>query len=111
MYLSITLIRLKSPKHIYELVTQANSMMKVLQDHNCKGVKTRGIWKNHYTMTLWDNEKDLFSFSKSETHKKSVKNAGKISREIKIIRLERDSFPKWKEAKILLEKAKIYKYK
>ncbi len=110
MYLSITLIRLKHPKHIYTLVSEANEMLKRMSDYNCKGVKTRGFWKNHYTMTLWENEDDIKRFNKSELHQNSIKGAKKIASEIRIVRIESKHLIKWKEAKQLLEKGKVYKY-
>ncbi|MEQ8358015.1 MAG: DUF3291 domain-containing protein [Cytophagales bacterium] len=110
MYLSITLITLKHPKHIYTLVTQANEMLKRLGEYNCKGVKTRGFWKNHYTMTLWENEEDIRRFNKSELHQKSIRGASKIANEVRIKRIESDRLIKWKEAKLMLEKGKVYKY-
>ena len=61
-------------------------------------------------MTLWNNEEDMISFAKSGAHLKAMKESSKIAKEIRPITIDSDIFPTWKEAKILLQKGKVYKF-
>ena len=69
---------------------------------HCRGVKTHGFWKNHYTMTLWDSEEDMNDFYRSGAHLEAIKDARRMSSEIVLLRLEADGFPAWSEVKPLL---------
>lgn len=53
-------------------------------------------------MTLWENEEDMQAFYRSGAHLEAIKAAGKMSKEIVLLRLEIDEFPPWSEVKPLL---------
>ena len=110
MKVTITSIELKSIFKFFALSTYALSIVKQLKNSNYKGFKKQGFWTTHYTMTLWDNETDIIDFYKSGAHLKAMKESKKIAKEIRSITIDSDTFPSWKEAKLLLEKGKVIKF-
>ena len=62
-------------------------------------------------MTLWDSEEDMNDFYRSGAHLEAIKDAGRMSSEIVLLRLEADGFPAWSEVKPLLwEKGRRHRY-
>lgn len=110
MKATITSIELKGPLKFFALSAKALQIVRQLKTANCKDFKKTGIWTKHYTMTLWENEADLQAFAKSGAHLEAMKMSGKIAKEIRTLTIETDSLPAWKEAKKLLENAKVYRY-
>lgn len=76
-------------------------------DKNCKAYKQTGIWKDHYTMSLWENEEDMMAFVRSNAHLEAMKISSSIAATLKFKRLNQDIMPNWKEAKLLLHEGKI----
>lgn len=110
MKATITSIRLKGPLKFFALSAQALSITRQLKSTNYKDFKKKGIWTIHYTMTLWNDEKDLKAFAKSGAHLEAMKTSNQIAKEIRTITIDTDSLPNWKEAKKLLENGNIIKY-
>lgn len=111
MIISITCLRLKSPLKILQLIRLSAKIFKQLETTNCKGVKTHGFWRNHYTMTKWDSYEDMRQFAMSGAHQGAMKLSKDLSKEILILSLEQDDLPSWKEMKYLLQQdGSVYRY-
>ncbi|MFY0653397.1 MAG: DUF3291 domain-containing protein [Cyclobacteriaceae bacterium] len=110
MKLSITYLKLRSPLKIFNLISLSSKIMKQLDKSNCLGVKTKGIWKKHYTMTLWEDESEMKGFYTSGAHAEAMKASKTISKEIKTITIDRDSFLDWKSAIQQLENGRIIRF-
>jgi hypothetical protein len=61
-------------------------------------------------MTLWNNEEEMKSFALSGAHLEAMKTSKDIAKEIRIITIEANELPNWKEAKRLLEGGKVTHY-
>lgn len=85
-------------------------IIKQLRTTPCVQVKSRGFWKDHYTMTLWNNHEEMKQFSVSGAHLEAMKSSKNIAQEIRTTTLESDKFPSWKEAIHLLESGKVIHY-
>lgn len=110
MKATITYIELRGPLSFFGLSARALKIMGQLKGTNYKDFKKKGFWTKHYTMTLWNNESDLREFATSGAHLDAMKNSKKIAKEIRTITIDADTLPNWKEAKRLLEGAKVYRY-
>lgn len=110
MKATITSIELKGFFKFFALSAAALSIIKQLKSTNYKDFKKRGFLKKHYTMTLWNSEAELKEFAKSGAHLEAMKKSKNIAREIRTITIDADALPSWKEAKKLLENAKIIRY-
>ena len=110
MKATITYIELNGPFKFFALSAKALSIIKQLKATNYKDFKKKGVWTKHYTMTLWNNEEELKAFAKSGAHLKAMQSSAKIAKEIRTITIDAEKLPNWKEAKILLEKGKVYTF-
>jgi hypothetical protein len=110
MKVTITSIELKSPFHFFALSLKALQILKQLKATHYKDFKKRGIWTKHYTMTLWNDENELKEFALSGAHMEAMKKSKELAKEIRTITIESVSLPSWKEAKKLLENAKVHKF-
>lgn len=110
MKLTITSIELKNPLKFFVLSFHALQILKQLQSDKQIGFKKRGFWTKHYTMSLWKNEADIKSFASSGAHLEAMKQSKKIAKEIRTLTIDAESFPEWKEAYKLLEKAKVLRF-
>lgn len=110
MKATITSLKLKSPFKFFALSLSALKIIKQLKATNYLEFKKKGVWKTHYTMTLWETEEDMKAFVKSGAHLEAMKNSKLIAKEIRTITIEADKLPNWKKAKQLLTNGKIYKF-
>lgn len=110
MKLTITSIELKSPFKFFALSFKALKILKQLKTTNCVGMKKRGIWTKHYTMTLWETEQQLKDFARSGAHLQAMQTGKEIAKEIRTLTIDSDTFPDWKTAKELLSTAKPIVY-
>ncbi|RZS96947.1 DUF3291 domain-containing protein [Cecembia calidifontis] len=110
MKATITSIQLKGPFQFFALSAKAYDIIKQLKTTNYKDFKKRGVWTKHYTMTLWHSEEELKAFSNSGAHLEAMKKSREIAREIRTITIDAEVLPSWREAKKLLEKAKVMKF-
>lgn len=111
MLISVTCLKLRSPFKIPLLIRYSATIFKQLESTNCLGVKTRGIWKNHYTMTQWESYEEMRDFAKSGAHKEAMKMSKTLAKEILVLSFEQDDAPSWKEVrKFLKEDGSIYRY-
>ena len=104
MKLSITYIELKGPFYFFSLSTKSYKILKQLKSTSCKSYKSIGFWTRHYTMTLWDDEKEMREFVKSKAHVEAMKTSAEIAKEIKVLTIDSEMLISWKEAKKLLKK-------
>lgn len=110
MKVTITELVLKTPFHFFALSWHGLQILKQLKGTNYKAFKKTGIWTKHYTMTLWENEKDLKDFAASGAHLNSMKQSKKIAKSIKTLTINADEMPSWKTAKQLLESVKAIQF-
>jgi len=78
-------------------------ILRQLKSAGCQKYKATGFWTSHYTLTAWNTEEELKSFSKNGAHLKAMKSSKDLAREIYTFSYETDSFPDWSEAKALLK--------
>jgi hypothetical protein len=90
-------------------------MQIVRQTKTQKGfvkMKSIGFGYNHYTLSLWDAEKDLKEFSRSGAHLDAMKKSNLLASEIRIYTYQSETVPSWREVKsILQEKGKLISLK
>lgn len=111
MKATITLIELKSPFSFFILSSIAWKIMKQLKSSNYIDFKKKGIWTKHYTMTLWQSEKEMKDFALSGAHKQAMRNSMRIAKEIRTVTIDADKLPKWSIAKKLLANGKVLVFK
>lgn len=110
MKVVITSIELRGPLKFFALSASALKILKQLKATNSLDFKKRGIWTKHYTMSLWNNEKEMRDFAMSGAHLEAMKTSKKIAKEIRTTTIEADKLPDWKTAITLLENGKVIKY-
>jgi hypothetical protein len=103
MIVSITKIELISYSKLIAFFKFNGQIVKELQGTQCKKHKLTGSWnlKVWYTMTLWENEKDLNDFYRNGTHLEVMKRSKKISSKIQSHRVQEEDLMSWKKAKRL----------
>ncbi|WP_420602604.1 DUF3291 domain-containing protein [Flagellimonas sp.] len=95
----------------FSLSMKAMRVVHQIKGSSCIGLKKRGFWTEHYTMTLWPNKEEMNKFSRSGNHLAAVKKTSSIAKEVRTLTIDANEFPKWGVAKTLLkEKGKILKY-
>lgn len=110
MKATLTSIELRGPLKFFALSKEAMDVIRQLKATNCKDFKKRGLWTKHYTMTLWNSEKELKDFAKSGAHLEAMKKSSHIAKEIRTLTIDTDVLPDWEKAKKLLEGGKVFKY-
>ena len=110
MKVTITYLELKGPFKFFLLSAQAIKITKQMKSTNYKDFKNTGFWTKHYTMTLWNNETELKEFARSGAHLEAMKKSKEIAKEIRTYTYDAEKLPSWKEAKVLLNNAKILKF-
>jgi heme-degrading monooxygenase HmoA len=107
MIITVTSIKLRSLFSFFKLSLFALRIIRQLETQpGFRGMKKTGLGSLHYTMSAWDSEADMQRFSKSGAHLEAMRQSRSIGSEIQTYTYEADSFPSWKEAKLLLEKGK-----
>jgi hypothetical protein len=111
MILSITHLKLESAWKLFPFMAATAKIIKQLNKTAVVDFKSNSTLTNHYTMSLWNSEKDMRDFYRSGEHAKAMKDAKKIAVEIKTYHFEEDHLIPWKEAKkVVDEKGKRIKY-
>lgn len=105
MIVSITKLELSSYLKIKAFFGFNRKIIAELQSSKCKAFKVSPNWsfRTWYTMTLWENETDLFTFYRGGTHAKAMQEAANFSTNIKAIRVEGTELINWKKAKKLFD--------
>lgn len=103
MILSLTSLKVKNPFYLFRIWPHSfRAVIQLQRTSKCVAFKTIGFGNPSYTMTLWQNEKDMLDYFSSGAHAVAMREATKWAEEIRSLRLERDSLIDWKEAKELL---------
>ncbi len=82
MLLTITSIKLKLPFQLFSLMSTSMKVLHLLNEFNCKDVKTSGIWTSHYTMTLWESEEEKKNFAKNSHYLYAMKLSPEIAKKL-----------------------------
>lgn len=103
MIVSITKIELISYSKLIAFFKFSGQIIKELQQPQCKKNKVTGTWnlKVWYTMTLWENKKDINEFYRNGTHLEAMKQSKNFSSKIQSHRIQKEDLMGWKEAKKL----------
>jgi hypothetical protein len=103
MIVSITKIELISYSKLSAFFKFNGQIITELKQSKCKKHKITGNWnlKVWYTMTLWENEKDINDFYRNGTHLEAMKQSKTFSSKIQSNRLHIEDLMDWKEAKKL----------
>lgn len=101
MILSVTKIELNSYSKLFTFLKFTGQIMTELKQSKCIKVKATGSWnlKYWYTMTLWENEKDLNDFYRNGIHLEAMKQSKSFSSKIQSERMTGEDLIGWKEAK------------
>ena len=113
MIVSITSIELKGLFKFFALSHKAMYIRKQLRKSDCVSLKTKGLGKKHYTISMWNNEKDMKEFAHSGAHLEAMKTAQTIAKQIRVITYEVNELPDWENAQILLKndsRTKIFNF-
>ena len=84
------------------LIRYAGPIMGTIKTQKCLWSSTSGLWLNHYTMTVWENEEDMKAFVVSKEHKAAMAKTKAMASSVKFYKAEMKQKPSWKEAKRLL---------
>ncbi|MEQ9187529.1 MAG: DUF3291 domain-containing protein, partial [Cryomorphaceae bacterium] len=88
----------------FALIRHAMNIMRQMQQTSVVQVKTSGMLKQHYTMSLWKDDASRRAFAREGAHLEAMKESARIAKEIITLTIEADQMPSWKNAKRLLEK-------
>lgn len=102
MYVTVTYLKLKSPFKLLAFLKHVFNIMAQLKESNAKSYRTSGFLINHYTVSLWPDEKSLKKFARSGAHQKAIKDAKNIASTVKVYTYKSDKLPDWTKAKRLL---------
>lgn len=95
----ITYIELRTVFKFFTLANHARKILRQLGNTPCVGYRARGIWRKHFTMTLWENREDMAAFARSGAHQKSMAASAGMALEIRTLVIEADELPDWPTAK------------
>lgn len=112
MVVTITSLRLRSRWGFFRL--SWNGLKISLQARKSPGfvaMKNTGSGFLHYTMSLWNGEKEAKAFAHSGAHLEAMKKASSLASEIRFHTYAADSLPAWEEAKArVAEKGRVIRY-
>lgn len=94
MKVTIASIELKGSIKFFALSANALRILRQLRSTNCKEFKKRGFWTKHYTMHLWNNERELEDFARSGAHLQAMKDSKQIAKEIRTLTIDATNFPR-----------------
>lgn len=108
---SLTYIKLRSPLKFFGFSNIAFQVLQQLKTSQCKVYKTKGGLQTHYTLSGWENEVQMNTFTRNAAHLKAMKQSAELAKEIRTLTYEADDFPDWKTAKkLLFEKGKVLSF-
>ena len=111
MVVTITYLRLKSVWKYYSLIRYSSRIFVYAKKHSGNlAAKSRGMFKDHYTITSWSDSDSMKNFARSGYHLKAMRVAGDFSEIIRTYTYESDSLPSWKEARELIKEGKLIRY-
>jgi hypothetical protein len=100
MILSITKIELISYSKLLAFFKFNGQIIEDLKQSKCKNYKVRGSWnlKIWYTMTLWENENEIYEFYLNGVHLEAMKQSKSFSSKIQSKRIEQSDLISWRDA-------------
>ncbi len=99
----ITSIELRSIWKFFSLARYALDITRQLRKTRCLNFRKTGLWRLHYTMTLWESAEEMRDFAYNNgAHRDYMRLSSALSSEIRTITYEADTLPAWAEAKRLL---------
>ena len=107
MKVTITSLELKSISKLIIFISTIKKIDQQLKNTNCIAYKKSGFWKKYYTMTLWQNEEDMRTFTRSGAHLQAMKISQSMAKKIETLTFEANELPSWKYAKKVLSEQKI----
>lgn len=110
MKLTITSLELKGAMKFFPFSAMAMRVISQMRGTNLIEFKKRGVWKKHYTMSLWHSEEDLKAFARSGAHLEAMRNSKLVAKEIRTLTVDADALPDWKTAMQMLEKGKVIRF-
>jgi hypothetical protein len=110
MKLTITSLELKGALKFFLFSAMAMKVIRQMKGANLIAFKKRGVWKKHYTMSLWHSEEVLKAFARSGAHHEAMRNSKLVAKEIRTLTLDADKMPDWKTAMQMLEKGKVIRF-
>lgn len=99
MKVVVTSIQLRTVWHFFRLANNSRKILSDLRNEKaCIAVKSRGLGKTHYLMTMWNDVDAMKKWYVQGPHLRAMKIAGDMAFEISTLTLDADEFPKWKNA-------------
>jgi heme-degrading monooxygenase HmoA len=103
MIIVVTYIALRSPWQFFTLTNHGRKIMgqlRGLKGHI--GMKNTGWWRDHYTLSAWEDAESMKAFARSGHHLAAMKQSAALSTRISTYSYEADKMPTWAEAKALV---------
>ncbi|HRF75834.1 MAG TPA: hypothetical protein PLJ00_02600 [Chitinophagales bacterium] len=105
MIITVTYIHLRKPWFFFRLSYFGYKIMR--QAQNSSGfirMSNSGFWRDHYTLSAWENEAAMKNFARSGEHLKAMKQSQSISDKLATYSYVAEKFPDWNTAKQLIHK-------
>jgi hypothetical protein len=104
MIIVVTYIALRSPWQFFRLSNHGRKVTGQLRKQpHCLRIKNTGWWRDHYTLTAWDDAEAVQQFARSGAHLAAMQESARLSERIATYRFTADRLPSWQEAKALVK--------
>jgi hypothetical protein len=104
MIVVITYIELRSPWQFFSLSNHGRKVLGQLRgEKHCIKIKNTGWWRDHYTLTAWDDALAIHAFARSGPHLAAMKQSSQLSQRLATYTYETAQIPSWSEAKALVK--------
>lgn len=111
MLVTITSIELRSPLKFFVFTGIVLKVFRQLKASPCKGYRTTGGLLKHFTLSAWENDTQMNTFSRNAEHLAAMKQSATIAKEIRVYTFETEALPDWQFAKkLLIEKGKVLSF-
>lgn len=104
MIIVVTYIKLRSPWQFFALTNHGRLIMGQLK--GLKGhirMKNTGWWRDHYTLSAWEDAESMKAFARSGHHLAAMKQSAALSTHIATYTYAADTMPTWAEARVLVK--------
>lgn len=103
MIVVVTYIRLRSPWQFFSLSNHGRKIMGQLRGlPGHLRMKNTGWWRDHYTLSAWEDAGAMKAFARSGEHLAAMKASARLSERIATYTYEAAALPSWAEAKALV---------
>src|SRR5688572_3064544 len=109
MLINVTSIRLRSLWGYFPLTYNAMHIVRQIKSQpGFVRMKNTGIGYNHYTLSVWEDQKSMQAFARTGPHLEAMKKSATLSNEIRTYSYGGENIPSWREVKIMLkEKGRV----